>query len=81
MGLSNNVSILCLAVAATAVTYMSSFYGQEYGNIYIFSEDDLQTFRRHGILIVRDQMFNRERLENVTQESLLRVKNRPVGKR
>ena len=79
MGLTDNVSVLCFAVAATAVTYMSSFRGPEH--IYTFNEDDLQTFRRQGILIVRDQMFDRQRLENITQESLLRVKNRPEGKR
>ena len=81
MGLTDNVSVLCFAVAATAVTYMSSFRGPEHSNIYAFNEDDLEKFRIQGILIVRDQMFDRQRLENITQESLLRVQNRPEGKR
>ena len=81
MGLTDNVSVLCFAAAATSVAYMSLFYGQDHGNIYTFDENDLQTFRREGILIVRDQMFDGQRLENITQESLLRVQNRPEGKR
>ena len=81
MGLTDNVSVLCFAFAATAFTYLSSFHIREHGKIYTLNEDDLQTFRRQGILIVRDQIFDRQRLENITQESLMRVKNRPQGKR